>query len=391
MSSQRFFVLLCFLPLLPYVLSLNPLDSYFTGGRYLGLFTNQARLNSAGATYNSIAETNFNAATESNACKWETIEPSQNSFNFAACDFTANWITSRGGKFRGHTLVWHSQLAPWVSNLKGSAVDTAMKNHITTIMKHYAGKAYHWDVVNEALNDDGTLRSTVFSQQVGSDYITKAFTYARAADPNAKLYYNEYGLEFSGAKQDGAFKLVSDLKSKGLIDGIGLQGHLDVGKLPTNLKATVQRFANLGIEVAFTEVDIGTTTQDFTQQAKDYATLTTACVTVPGCVGITVGGVRDNESPSWRNGEYTLLFDENYQPKPAASALATAAAGGTGSTSTSATGSAPTSGSGSSGSGSSSGTVAQWGQCGGIGYTGPTVCASPYKCTVSNSYYSQCL
>ncbi|KAF5374299.1 hypothetical protein D9758_004587 [Tetrapyrgos nigripes] len=390
--------LLCILALLPHVLALNALDSYFTGGRYLGFFTNQARMTSAGSTYVSIAQTNFNAATESNACKWEVIEPSQNSFQWDACDYTANWITSRGGKFRGHTLVWHSQLAPWVNNLKGTAVDSAMKNHITTIMKRYVGKAYHWDVVNEALNDDGSLRNSVFSQQLGSDFITKAFTYARAADPNAKLYYNDYNLEFSGAKQDAAVKLVTDLKSKGLIDGVGLQGHFDVGKIPSNLQSTVQRFANTGVEVAFTELDIGTFTQDFTQQAKDYAAVTTACVTVPNCVGITVGGIRDNESPSWRVGQYTLLFSETYQPKPDATALANAAAAGTGGSGSSGTstviptststagGSTPT-----TGTGSSTGTVAQWGQCGGIGYTGPTACASSFKCTVINPYYSQCL
>jgi endo-1,4-beta-xylanase len=103
-------------------------------------------------------------------------------------------------------------------------------------------------ILTQALNEDGTLRSSVFSQQIGSDFITKAFTYARAADPNAKLFYNDYNLEFSGAKQDGAVKLVTDLKSKGLIDGIGLQGHFDVGKIPSNFNATVQRFANIGIQ-----------------------------------------------------------------------------------------------------------------------------------------------
>ncbi|KAK7043124.1 hypothetical protein VNI00_008478 [Paramarasmius palmivorus] len=350
----RLLALFCLLPLLPYVLGLNPLKSYFTGGRYIGFFTNQARMTSAGSTYVSIAETNFNAATESNACKWETLEPSQNNFNWAACDYTAK----------------HNQLASWVKNLQGSAVDNAMKNH--------------------ALNEDGTIRSSVFSQQVGSDFIIKAFTYARAADPNAKLYYNDYNLEFSGRKQDGAYNLVKDLKSRGLIDGIGLQGHLTVGSVPSNLKATVQRFASLGIEVAFTELDIGTKSKDFAQQAKDYATVTTACVTVSGCVGITVGGVRDEESSSWRVGEYTLLWDTSYQPKPAASAVATAAAGGTGNsnppTSTSATtgGSQPT-------NPPSSGTVPQWGQCGGIGWTGATTCVSPYTCVAQNAYYSQCI
>ncbi|KAK7028843.1 hypothetical protein VNI00_014856 [Paramarasmius palmivorus] len=319
---------LCLVALLPFVAGLDPLDSYF-GDRYLGIFTNQNRITTAGETYNTIAETNFNAATESNACKWESIEPSQNQFNWDACDYTQNWITSRGGKFRGHTLVWHSQLASWVEGLQGSAVDDAMRNHIETVMGHYAGKAYCWDVVNEALEGDGTLRQSVFATQVGNDYIAKAFTYARAADPNAKLYYNDYGLEFPGAKQDGAFQLVSDLAAQGLIDGIGFQGHLDVGNMPPDLQGTLQRFADLGIDVAFTEVDIGTKTQDFEQQAIDYATLTSACINVANCVGITVGGVRDNESPTWRNGEYTLLFDENYNPKPAATAVAEAASGST--------------------------------------------------------------
>ncbi|KAJ8457124.1 hypothetical protein ONZ45_g18442 [Pleurotus djamor] len=325
---NRLLGLLCLLPLA--FAQLQPLKSYFTGGRYLGFFTNQGRMTSAGSTYVSIGETNFNAVTESNACKWEVIEPTQGQFAWSGCDYSFNWITSRGGKFRGHTLVWHSQLAPWVSTLSGSAVESAMSNHINTVMGHYKGKVYCWDVVNEALNEDGTLRTSVFYTQVGTDYITKAFQYARIADPAAKLYYNDYNIEAAGRKQDGAFNLVRDLKAKGLIDGIGLQGHFTVGQMPANLTGTVQRFASLGIDVAFTEVDIGTTTQDFVGQARDYATMTTACVSVDRCVGITIGGIRDNESPYWRFGQYTLLWDESYQPKPAASAVASVAAGGTG-------------------------------------------------------------
>ncbi|KAF8916869.1 glycoside hydrolase superfamily [Mucidula mucida] len=276
--------------LLPLGLALDPLHDYLNlSGRYLGFFTNKARQDSAGATYNSIAKTNFDAATESNACKWEVIEPSQGQFSWSACDYTFNWITGLGGKFRGHTLVWHSQLAGWVNNLRGTAVDAAMKNHI------------------------------------GSNFIEKAFTYARAADPNAKLYYNDYNIEAQGTKQNGAYNLVQGLAAKGLIDGVGLQGHFTVGQMPANLAATVTRFASLGVDVAFTEVDIGTRSQDFTGQARDYTTVVNACIQEPRCVGITVGGVRDNESPSWRNGEYCLLWNEQYQPKPAATAVATAA------------------------------------------------------------------
>ncbi|KAJ8520534.1 hypothetical protein ONZ45_g2689 [Pleurotus djamor] len=384
---NRLLGLLCLLPLA--FAQLQPLKSYFTGGRYLGFFTNQGRMTSAGSTYVSIGETNFNAVTESNACKWEVIEPTQGQFAWSGCDYSFNWITSRGGKFRGHTLVWHSQLAPWVSTLSGSAVESAMSNHINAVMGHYKGKVYCWDVVNEALNEDGTLRTSVFYTQVGTDYITKAFQYARIADPAAKLYYNDYNIEAAGRKQDGAFNLVRDLKAKGLIDGIGLQDACEPYGDCTAFRESV----------AFTEVDIGTKSQDFVGQARDYATMTMACASVERCVGITVGGIRDNESPYWRNGEYTLLWNESYQPKPAASAVASAAAGGTGgsgSSSAPAPSSAPVSSSSSTPSSTSTSsapaaTQTKYGQCGGSGWTGPTVCASGSTCTFSNAWYSQCL
>jgi endo-1,4-beta-xylanase len=269
---------------------------------------------------------------------------------------------------------------------------------ITTIMQRYAGKTYCWDVVNEALNEDGSLRNSVFYQQLGSDYIAKAMGYARAADPKAKLYYNDYNLESAGGKQNGAYNLVSNLKSRGLVDGIGFQGHLNVGQMPSGLKGTIQRFAALGIEVAFTEVDIGTKSQDFTQQAKDYATLTDACVNVQGCVGITIGGIRDNESSSWRNTEYCLLWNTNYQPKPAATSLASVAAAGTarpptggGSTPVTVPTTAPTTAPTTSNPNPTGCTSPKYAQCGGSGYTGCTVCASGSTCTYSNPYYSQCL
>lgn len=311
------------------IAQLQPLKSYLNAsGRYLGAFTNQARQNSAGATYNNLLRTNFDSVTESNACKWESLQPSRGNFNWGACDFTSNYITGLNGKFRGHTLVWHSQLASWVNSITGSAnVDAVMKAHIQAVMGRYKGKTYAWDVLNEAIDDSGNMRNSVFMTQIGSSYVEKAFQYARAADPAAKLYYNDYNIEFQGKKQDAAVKLVSGLKAKGLIDGVGLQGHFTVGQMPANLAATVKRFAALGVDVAFTEVDIGTKSQDFTGQARDYTTLVKACVGEARCVGITVGGIRDNESSAWRVGEYCLLWDEQYRPKPAATAVATAAGG----------------------------------------------------------------
>jgi endo-1,4-beta-xylanase len=171
-----------------------------------------------------------------------------------------------------------------------------MKNHITTEMTHYKGQCYAWDVVNEALDDSAAFRNSVFYQAMGEDYIRIAFETAALADPSAKLYYNDYNIEYSGAKATAALGIVTKLVNAGVrIDGVGLQGHFIVGSTPSSsdLVKTMGTYTALGLEVAFTELDIRMKTLPSTdallaQQSTDYQNVVSACLSVTGCIGITV-------------------------------------------------------------------------------------------------------
>ncbi len=293
-------------------------------GRYFG--TSIATGNLGISQYTNVLNTQFTAVTPENEMKWDTTEPSNGSFNFGPGDQIVSYAQAHNMKVRGHTLVWHNQLPSWVQNLSGSStVLSAMDNHITTEMTHYKGQIWYWDVVNEAFNDDGTRRSDVFQNQIGNNYIADAFTAARAADPNAKLCYNDYNIEGENAKSNAVFSMVQSFKASGVpIDCVGFQSHLIVGQVPSDFQANLQRFANLGVDVQLTELDIRmptpASTANLNQQATDYGNVVKACMSVSRCTDMTVWGVDDGHS--WVPGTFpgqgaALLFDANYQPKPA--------------------------------------------------------------------------
>jgi endo-1,4-beta-xylanase len=294
-------------------------------GRVFGTSIQASLLNS-NAQYTSTFDTQFNGVTPENEMKWATTEPSRNSFNFGSADQIVSHAQSHGMKIRGHTLVWHSQLAGWVSSLTGASnVLSAMNNHITQEMTHFKGKIWYWDVVNEAFNDDGTRRSDVFQNQIGNAYIEDAFRTARTADPSAKLCYNDFNIEGMNAKSNAVFSMVQDFKSRGVpIDCVGFQSHFIVGQVPSTFQANMQRFANLGVDVQITELDdrmpTPASTANLNQQANDYRTVVTACLAVSRCTDITVWGVDDGHSwvPNTFSGQgAALLFDANFQKKPA--------------------------------------------------------------------------
>jgi len=277
--------------------------------------------------YTTIAETQFDGVTPGNEMKWQTTEPTQGQFNFAPADQIVSFAQSHNMKIRGHTLVWYSQLAPWVNNITtSSALQAAMNNHITTEMTHFKGEIWYWDVVNEAFNDDGTRRSDVFQNVIGDSYIAEAFTTARAADPNAKLCYNDYNIEdMNSAKSQAVYAMVQSFKASGVpIDCVGFQSHFIVGQVPADFQATLQKFANLGIDVQITELDDRMPTPasaaNLAQQATDYATVAKDCLAVARCNDITIWGVGEPDSwvPSTFAGQgQALLYDSNYQPKAA--------------------------------------------------------------------------
>jgi len=304
-------------------------------GRYFGSATDNPELSNA--AYTSVLGSEFGQLTPGNTMKWQFTEPNQGQFSFGQADAIVSFAQSHGQTVRGHTLVWYSQLPGWVDNLANSQVKAAMNNHITTEVSHFKGKIYAWDVVNEAFNDDGSYRPNKFYTAMGSGYIAEAFRTARAADPAAKLCINDYSVEGQNAKSNALYKLVSSLKSQGLIDCVGFQSHLVLGSVPTDMKANLQRFASLGVDVHVTELDIRMTLPRTSakdgQQGADYATVVKDCLGVSRCTGITVWDFTDKYSwiPSVFSGQGGALpYDENLRKKVAYSAIWTALGGLTG-------------------------------------------------------------
>jgi endo-1,4-beta-xylanase len=288
-------------------------------------------------TVTNLAGTTFDMITPGNEMKWDTTEPSRGSFNFGPGDQIVTFAQGKSMRIRGHNLVWHSQLPSWVSSLPLNQVQAAMENHITMEATHYKGKLFAWDVVNEPFNEDGSLRSDVFFQAMGVGYIADALRTAHAADPNAKLYLNDFNIEGSGAKADAMFNLVQSLLSQGVpINGVGFESHFILGQVPSTLQSNMARFAALGIDVAITELDdritLPASTTNLSQQATDFTNVWKACLAVSRCVGVSQWAVGDADS--WIPGFFSgmgaaTMFDSNYQPKPAFNALVTLLGGTT--------------------------------------------------------------
>ncbi|MGP3969273.1 endo-1,4-beta-xylanase [Streptomyces sp. 6N223] len=294
-------------------------------GKFVGTAVSDGRLNDA--SYSEIVSSEFSSVTAENVMKWDTTEPNRGSFNFGPGDRLVEFANANDQQVYGHTLVWHNQLPGWVSNggFGAAELTQVMNDHITEVAGHYAGQVAYWDVVNEAFNEDGTMRPSVFQTTIGDGWIAEAFRAADAADPDAKLCINDYNVEGINAKSDGLYNLVSGMLEQGVpVDCVGLQSHLILGQVPGDLQENIQRFADLGLEVIITELDIRMTTPSdpnrLQQQAQDYETVVSACTAVPGCAGVTVWGISDADS--WIPGVFpgegaACVWDENLQRKPA--------------------------------------------------------------------------
>ncbi|MBD7918817.1 endo-1,4-beta-xylanase [Cellulomonas sp. Sa3CUA2] len=293
-------------------------DAAKGSGRYFGTAIAASRLNDS--TYSTIANREFNMITAENEMKMDATEPNQNQFNFSQGDRILNWAQQNGKQVRGHALAWYSQQPGWMQNMSGTQLRNAMLNHVTGVATHYKGKIYAWDVVNEAFADgsSGGRRDSNL-ERTGSDWIEAAFRAARAADPGAKLCYNDYNTDdWTHAKTQGVYRMVSDFKSRGVpIDCVGLQSHFNPqSPVPANYQTTIERFAALGVDVQITELDIEGSGQ---QQAENFRKVTQACLNVARCTGITVWGVRDTDS--WRASGTPLLFDGSGNKKAAYTAV----------------------------------------------------------------------
>jgi endo-1,4-beta-xylanase len=283
--------------------------------------------------YRAIAEREFSLVVAENAMKWDATEPTRGSFSFGQADQVAAFATANDADLYGHTLVWHSQLPGWVESLTAPAdLRDAMYDHIDAVAGRYAGDVVAWDVVNELWNDDGTRRPSVFQRVLGDGYVADALRRARQADPTAKLCLNDYNTDGVNAKSTAMYDLVVSLKAQGVpIDCVGFQSHLIVGQVPSTYRQNLQRFADLGVDVRITELDIRTTVpasaSALAQQARDYRTVVEACLAVARCDGVTVWGIDDGHS--WVPGVFSgqgaaLPWDAQYQAKPAYTAVAEA-------------------------------------------------------------------
>ncbi|GAA1305868.1 endo-1,4-beta-xylanase [Saccharothrix xinjiangensis] len=283
-------------------------------GRYFGVAVAANKLTDP--AYAGILDREFDVVTPENEMKLDATEPRQGEFSFANADRIVDHALARGKEVRGHTLLWHSGLPGWLQNLTGAALRQAMLDHVTGVASHYRGKIHSWDVVNEAFVDgtSGRRRDSSF-QRTGDDWIEAAFRTARAADPGAKLCYNDYDIEnWAHAKTQAVHRMVRDFRSRGVpIDCVGIQAHFaGVNPLPADFRTTLSNFAALGVDVQLTELDVE---GSGAAQADDYRRVVQDCYSVPRCTGITVWGVRDTDS--WRASGTPLLFDGRGEKKPA--------------------------------------------------------------------------
>jgi endo-1,4-beta-xylanase len=304
----------------------------------------------------SIVEKHCNTITSENVMKWGPIHPEPNRYNFEPADRFVEFGLKNKMFIVGHTLVWHHQTPRWVFEddenkpLTREALLARMKDHIFTVMGRYKGKVKGYDVVNEALEKDGTLRKSKWQSIIGDDFIEKAFEYAHEADPDAELYYNDYDTEKPG-KLEGCVKLIKELKAKGLrIDGVGLQEHADMNyPSQKELERFFAAMKPLGVKIMITELDVsvlpwmdwfamrridfndvnerkkfnpypnGLPDEMQKKLAERYEELFSEYVKHADQVDrITFWGVYDKTS--WLNrmrANYPLLFDREYQPKPA--------------------------------------------------------------------------
>ncbi|EIW84611.1 hypothetical protein CONPUDRAFT_163420 [Coniophora puteana RWD-64-598 SS2] len=296
------------------------------GKKYFGSATDNPEFTDS--AYMAILESSeFGQITPGNSMKWDATEPEQNTFTFSGGDAVVAIANSTGKIVRGHNLVWQSQLPSWVSdsNFTADELTSVIQNHISNVVGTNYIIGYAWDVVNEPFNSDGTFVSDVFYNTLGSDFISIALNAAHAADPDAKLCINDYGIEGSGTKSTAMQNLVQTLKANSVpIDCIGFESHFILGEIPSDLQSNMEAFTALGVDVQITELDIRMelpeTADLLDQQKSDYETVIAACAAVSGCVGMTVWDFTDKYSwvPSTFSGYGAACpYDSNLVKKPA--------------------------------------------------------------------------
>lgn len=291
--------------------------------------------------YAEVLASQFSQLEPENEMKFALVQPGPDRYDFRGGDALVAFAQAHNMAVRGHTLVWHRQVPQWVSSAHDSPTQLAaiLHGHIQNEVQHYAGKVYAWDVVNEAFNNDGTMRSTVWYDSPGigfagngTKYIEQALRWAHAADRKAKLFYNDYDAEVVNAKSNAIYAMAKDLKSHHVpLDGIGFQCHVtlqfDSPETLASFAANLKRFAALGLQVQITELDIrlsDATPASLAAQAKLYGEITRICVEQPACTAIQTWGFTDKYSwipQAFKGMDNALLWDRQYEKKPAFDAV----------------------------------------------------------------------
>ncbi|MDO6430332.1 endo-1,4-beta-xylanase [Flavitalea sp. BT771] len=330
------------------------LKEAFRGDFLIGAAINTRQTEEKDTAAARLIPRQFDALTPENIMKAEIMHPAWDRYNFDPADKLVAYAQRNHIKVNAHNLIWHSQLPTFLRRMQDAdSVRAYFVNHITTIASRYDGQVYSWDVVNEALNEDGTLRNSIFLKKLGPDYIVEAFRLAQKAAPHTRLYYNDYNIE-QPKKRAGAIALIKKIQAAGVrIDGVGIQGHWKSGNVPlAAIEASILEFSALGVEVMFTELDLSVlpnpwdhNTADVGQVAANragmnpytnglpdsaqdllassYADLFRLFLRHKGKISrITFWGIDDgmswlNDFPIRGRTNYPLPFDRNYQPKKA--------------------------------------------------------------------------
>ena len=330
------------------------LKETFKNDFLIGVAMNTQQIEEKDSSACKLIAQQFNAITPENIMKAEVIHPQWDQYNFELADKLVEYAGKHHMKVNAHTLIWHSQLPGFVRRMKDpDSVRQFFTNHIKTVAGRYDGKVFSWDVVNEALNEDGTMRKSIFLEKLGDDFVVEAFRLAQKAAPHTELYYNDYNIE-QPKKRAGAIALIKKIQAAGVrIDGVGIQGHWPANNVPlTDIEQSIIEFSKLGIKVMFTELDLTVLPNPWDLQgadvsqagtfspamnpyvnglpdsieiklAKSYENLFNLFLKYKDKIGrITFWGVNDGQS--WLNGwpipgrtNYPLLFDRKFKPKPA--------------------------------------------------------------------------
>jgi endo-1,4-beta-xylanase len=284
------------------------------------------------ARYRELVGSEFSSVTPENVMKWEVVHPERSRYDFSQADELVAFARQHGQKVRGHTLVWHNQLPTWLTSgtWTRAQLRAILREHIFTVVGHFRGKVWAWDVVNEAFNDDATLRDTIWLRTIGPDYIADAFRWAHQADPRAILFYNDYNVEGINAKSTAVYNLLRQLRRRRVpVSGFGAQGHLSTRyPFPQDVLQNLRRFGRLGLATAITEADVRhdlpVDPAEVNAQAEGYSLMLESCLLEPSAISYTVWGFTDRYQwvPQTFPGEgEAAIFDASYNPKPAYNAL----------------------------------------------------------------------